>query len=120
MSTQKGKIIKKIRYEYDLSQQDIADRLGVSKSFVSLIETGKKKIPENRLKQLLKVYPVDLEEKKEPIDADMEQVIELYREFRDNTDHEAGNLLIDKLPLMVELVDKQITIKLLDNKNLKQ
>jgi transcriptional regulator with XRE-family HTH domain len=116
MSTSK-KIIKKIKYEYNLSQQDIADKLGVSKSFISLIETGNKKLPKNRLKQLLEIYPVDIEEIKETIDTDMEQVTELYRKFRDNKDTEAGKLLIEKLQLMVKLIDKQITIKILDAKN---
>lgn len=42
-----NKRIAQIRKEYALSQQDFADRIGITKNFVSLLETGNR-VPSDR------------------------------------------------------------------------
>jgi transcriptional regulator with XRE-family HTH domain len=37
-----GKALRLIRVFYDLSQKDLAEKLGISKSYISEIESGKK------------------------------------------------------------------------------
>lgn len=48
--------IKNARTYVGMSQGEVASRLGTSVVFISLIESGKSKIPLDKLKMLIKIY----------------------------------------------------------------
>jgi transcriptional regulator with XRE-family HTH domain len=101
------KILKEIRFKNnDMSQQEMADILEVSKQYISDLERGKKPISLNFEKKLIEKGLV-LEQKQEIVDADMQQVMDLYTKFRDNKDIEAGELLEEKIHLMLKILKSQ-------------
>ncbi len=51
--------LKRFRTERNLSQRDIAKALGVSSSFLSVIEHGKKPVPASVLDKLCELYDVE-------------------------------------------------------------
>ncbi|PLY04230.1 MAG: hypothetical protein C0622_03220 [Desulfuromonas sp.] len=51
--------IKNLREFYDLTQQEMAERLGISKSYISLIESKKKKPSSNILRQISDEFSVN-------------------------------------------------------------
>jgi len=55
-----GKIIKKFRQSKDLTQQELADFIGVTKSFISLVENNINKLSDDKIKLIEKKYNVDL------------------------------------------------------------
>ncbi|MXV66434.1 helix-turn-helix domain-containing protein [Saccharibacter sp. EH60] len=57
-----GKQLRKLRLENDENQKDMANKLGVSVSFISFLETGSKQVPLSFLEKLTSVYGVGEEE----------------------------------------------------------
>lgn len=57
-----GAVLKNIRNERHLSQQEIADRLGVSRSCYTHYETGDRGMDINVLFKLCDIYNVDVNE----------------------------------------------------------
>ena len=55
-----GEKIKTIRIEKKLSQQDVADRLSLSRSAIGLYELGKRTIDIETLFKLCDIYNVDV------------------------------------------------------------
>lgn len=53
-----GRKIKEFREALDISQQELADRLGVSRPTVSQIENGERKIYAEEIKKLAKIFNV--------------------------------------------------------------
>lgn len=52
-------VLKQLRLKKKLSQQEVADKLGVTKGYVSQVELGRTSIPKYRmLISLLEVYEV--------------------------------------------------------------
>lgn len=49
-----GKYLKKLRIDNDENMSDIATKLDVSSSFLSAVETGKKKIPSSMVTKICK------------------------------------------------------------------
>lgn len=56
-----GKRLRDLRKEKNLTQQELADKVGVSKASISCYETGKKKPTYERLTELAFVLEVDVE-----------------------------------------------------------
>ncbi len=52
-----GKKLKKLRVELELKQHQMAKQLQVSPAFLSLVESGRKLVPEDFLETLCKHYP---------------------------------------------------------------
>ena len=57
------KILGNIRWNRSENQQDMATRMGISKSYLSSIETGKRSIPEGFVKNLEAAYELTDTEK---------------------------------------------------------
>ena len=47
--TEYGKIVRKARIDADLTMLDMAEDLGVSSAYLSALEVGRKRVPENFL-----------------------------------------------------------------------
>lgn len=62
--TEISKILKVIRAEHGIYLQDMADTLGVSRSYLSMIETGKNPMPEEWIYKLQKTYHISEEKVK--------------------------------------------------------
>ena len=56
MVTETGKFLRKLRIDRNEKQKDMADRLDVSVSFLSAVETGKKKMPSLWKKRICDIY----------------------------------------------------------------
>ena len=54
--TSLGKILRKIRIDHNEVLQDMAEKLGVTASFLSAVENGKRNVPASWLDQLPSVY----------------------------------------------------------------
>lgn len=69
MLTTFGKELRKMRIESGEVLKDMADRIGVSTSFLSAIETGKKNIPARLIDKLCSEYSLPLQRRLELEDA---------------------------------------------------
>lgn len=58
-----GDYLKKLRKSKNISMQDLADRLNVTKSFLSLIENGKRLIPLDYAEKIAEVFNLNNKEK---------------------------------------------------------
>lgn len=56
--TEIAKILKIIRTEHDISMQGMADMLGVSRPYLSMIETGKNPMPEDWIYKLQEAFHI--------------------------------------------------------------
>lgn len=65
MLTEFGRELRKLRLDRDEYLKDMADKLDVSVAYLSAVETGKRKIPDNFVDKIVKAY--NLSDK----DADM-------------------------------------------------
>lgn len=54
-------IISTVQQQLNISKKDIADYLGVSKSFIGMVEQGKKNFSTNNLLKLTKLYLLSLQ-----------------------------------------------------------
>jgi transcriptional regulator with XRE-family HTH domain len=57
MSTQLGKELKKLRIDLSMTLMDMAKVLNLSAAFLSAIETGRKRVPDNFLEVLSSKFP---------------------------------------------------------------
>lgn len=55
-----AKQLKKARGEAGLSQKEVADKLGVTQSYVSKVETGQRRIDVVQLKKYVKIFKKDI------------------------------------------------------------
>lgn len=75
--TKLGKFLRKIRIDYDERMYDMAQRLDVSSSFLSAIEHGKKKLPEELYDKIIFDYNLDEDEQQELKEAMAQNVTKL-------------------------------------------
>ena len=59
--------LRKLRLTVDISQQELADKLDVTKQYYSMLETGKKKITNNFQEKLFALSEFKALEKKEQV-----------------------------------------------------
>lgn len=79
MITSIGKFLRKIRIDNNEILADMAEKLGISSSFLSAVENGKKKIPVGWNKKICELYSLD-EKQAENLDqaiAETEQSYEM-------------------------------------------
>ena len=63
--TKFGKFVRKLRIDRCEYLKDMADKLGVKPSFLSMVETGNKSIPASWYQTLISIYSLNEEEQKE-------------------------------------------------------
>ena len=51
--TRFGKEVRKLRIDHDITLKDLADRIGVTSTFVSAVEAGRKSIPPNFVQKVV-------------------------------------------------------------------
>lgn len=62
MLTLFGQYVRKLRIDHNELLKDMAGRLGVTASYLSAVETGKRKIPENWTAEIGRLYDLDFHE----------------------------------------------------------
>ena len=65
MLTSLGKFLRKLRIDQGEILKDMADKLGVTVSFLSAVENGKKKMPSNWNGKICLLYQLDAQQKKD-------------------------------------------------------
>lgn len=69
--TKLGKKLRKIRIENDEVTYNMAEKLGISVSYLSAIENGKRAIPKNFIENLFEKYDINEKEKKEILETEI-------------------------------------------------
>ena len=79
MLTSLGKFLRKLRIDQGEILKDMADKLGVTVSFLSAVENGKKKMPSNWNGKICLLYQLDAQQKKDftTAIAETEKAIEM-------------------------------------------
>jgi len=65
MLTNLGRVLRKMRIDHGEILKDMADRFGITASYLSAVENGKRPIPEVWEKIILESYPLDERQKDE-------------------------------------------------------
>lgn len=110
-----GKHIQKLREAADMSQDQLAEKIGKSKSLVSFVE-NKGKVSDPTLKLIskaldvpfenLKVYPIiDLDSQKQSLEQYKFRITELERET------ELLRSIIDKQEKIIELMEMNLKLR---------
>lgn len=63
MLTSLGKFLRKIRIDQGEILKDMADKLGVTVSFLSAVENGKKKMPSSWSNKICVLYDLDVDQR---------------------------------------------------------
>lgn len=114
MVTELGKFLRKIRIDRDELLSNMAKTLGVSSSFLSLVETGKKKPPLHWEQKIIEYYNLQ--------DKHLEEFTECFFEAlnADKIDisyfEEADKKLLRSLVKKFDSLDKAAICKLLEEK----
>lgn len=102
----RGERIKRVRQEKHMTQQELAEKLYISKSSVSLYENDKLDIKESRLAEIAKVLGVNVgyffgEERHELVEFDKRnEWLELYDEF---PNEEILNVAIAQVRILINI-----------------
>ena len=60
MLTEFGQYLRKLRIDCGDYLKDMADKLGVTSSYLSAVETGKRNIPDGWVKKIIQFYNLDV------------------------------------------------------------
>lgn len=111
MASKFGKELRKIRVDYEDSINDMAKKLGISMSYLSAIEAGKRNIPSDMVSKIISSYKLNKErseilkqsevESAKQIDIDLSTVsieqrklvFALSRKINDISDEECFKIL---------------------------
>ena len=69
MLTEFGKYLRRLRIDCEELLKDMADKLGVTSSYLSAVETGKRNIPDDWVEKICLIYKLDMIEREELQDA---------------------------------------------------
>lgn len=69
MITPFGKILRKLRIDHGEILKTMSDKLGMTSSYLSAIECGKRRIPDDLIEKLSSVYGLSAEERRELTEA---------------------------------------------------
>lgn len=116
MATKYGIELRKIRLVRKETLQDMADKVGLSISYMSAIENGFRKIPKNLTKKILEKYNLNDEEIKNLKESENESIDEININLLDLNSEQKNLafLLSRKLPEL-DNVDELIKIILKDD-----
>lgn len=95
MLSEYGKTIRKIRIDKGLTMAQMANTLGVTSAFLSMIEQGKRNIPECLTKDIISHYELSNEQAKE-----LQQAEHLSRK---SIEIDLSNVDLDKKALVLSL-----------------
>jgi len=99
--------LKKIRKKAGYDQLKFAEIMGVSRQYISDLERAVKPLSHKFEMKLIEKGLISTEQEPEASDADIKQVMDLYTKFRDNKNIEAGELLAEKINLMLKILKSQ-------------
>lgn len=85
MFTSFGKFARKLRMENDELLKDMATKLNVTSSYLSAVEHGKKRVPENWEKELGNIYHLSSEQKEDLKTAIIQSADEIEINLRNTT-----------------------------------
>lgn len=91
MYTEFGKFLRHIRLDKFENMKDMATNLGVSTSFLSAVEVGKKNAPSKWVEEISRIYKLDEIQRKELQNAYDRTKNEVFLSF-DNMDEEHQNV----------------------------
>ena len=60
MLTEFGQYLRKLRIDFEELLKDMADKLGVTPSYLSAVETGKRNIPDDWVEKIGQFYELDM------------------------------------------------------------
>ena len=60
MLTEFGQYLRKLRIDHDELLKDMADKLGVTSSYLSAVETGKRNIPDGWVEKICQFYSLGM------------------------------------------------------------
>lgn len=84
MVTTFGKLLRKIRIDHGEVLKDMADRLGVSPSFLSSVEVGRKSAPAGWSDVIADSYHLSAEQRQELKAAEKEAVVSVRIDFKNS------------------------------------
>lgn len=85
MVTEYGKILRKIRVENGEILGNMAEKLKISSAYLSSIETGTRRVPENLTKTIAKEYKLSDEEAENLVKVEIGNLKEVKTIFDDST-----------------------------------
>lgn len=93
MLTNFGKALRKIRIDHDELLRDMAVALGVSSAYLSAVETGKRRIPDDWINKISLHYHLTPDEHAELLQAAEESAQEVRISLQDASDVKRGAVL---------------------------
>lgn len=81
MITTFGKLLRKIRIDHGEILKNMADKLGVSPSFLSAVEVGRKNAPSGWSDIIADSYHLSVEQRRELKEAEQEAVVSIKIDF---------------------------------------
>jgi len=98
MLTALGKALRKFRIERDLLLRNMAETLGVSSSFLSAVETGRKKAPSGFIEKIRDAYLLNATETKNLQEAADDSLTEVLLKMRTGKDRELALAFAKRFP----------------------
>lgn len=87
METSIGAYLRKLRLTNEELLKDMAKKLEVSSAFLSAVENGKKKVPDNWLEKISSLYSINSDEQTELKNAILESSSVLELDLREVSQH---------------------------------
>ena len=107
MATVFGKALRKIRINRDELLMDMAKKLEITSAYLSSIENGKRGIPQDMSKKIIKLYNLDADESKNLFTAEDESRKKVEFDFT-NSDTSKKNIVLALARSFDELSDEQL------------
>lgn len=107
MATVFGKALRKIRINCDELLMDMAKKLEITSAYLSSIENGKRGIPQDMSKKIIKLYNLDADESKNLFTAEDESRKKVEFDFT-NSDPSKKNIVLALARSFDELSDEQL------------
>jgi transcriptional regulator with XRE-family HTH domain len=85
MTTEFGKFLRKLRIDCGEIIQNMAGKLGVTASYLSAVETGKRNIPSSWIEEISNLYSLPLEERNDLANAAARSATSVEVEFGNAT-----------------------------------
>ncbi len=93
MLTEFGKLLRKIRIDTGELLKDMADKLGVTPSYLSAVETGKRNVPEEWPDKLAYIYNLNTSQKKELEDTAYSSKLQVKFDMNNLVDNDKNLIL---------------------------